>query len=89
MALERKSEALREVQVIINYHCHDTHFLWEALQACDTYCDCTGMLIPPDGNERLTVVGDAALKLALMEDWYHTGLIKGRAALVSHQCKPH
>ena len=77
MALEKKSKALSDVQAIIDYHCQDTDFLWEALQACGTHCDCTGMPTPPDGNKRLAVVGDAALKLALMEDWYHTGLVKG------------
>ena len=77
MLLERKAKTLRDVQHIINYQCYNTTFLWEALQAAGTQVDCTGRPTPADGNKRLAVVGDAALQLALMEDWYYTGLVKG------------
>ena len=72
MSDTRKAEAMEAVETIIQYHFKNKELLWEALQAAGASSSSTG-----DGNKRLAIVGDAVLKLALMEDWYPTETVKG------------
>ena len=37
-----------------------------------------------DGNRRLTLVGDAVLKLILIEEWYDSGRDQGLPPLITH-----
>lgn len=71
MATQQTAEAMTSVQAIISYHFKDLSLLIEAFQA-------SGPLVRPDsgwlkseGNKRLALLGDAALRLALLEPWYH------------------
>ncbi|KAG6997512.1 hypothetical protein G7Y79_00040g076770 [Physcia stellaris] len=70
MATQETAEAVTSVKAILGYHFTDLSLLIEALQA-------SGPLVRPDsgwlkseGNKRLALLGDAALRLALLEPWY-------------------
>lgn len=66
-----KDRYLREVQVIIGYTFRRPNLLWEALQASDS----TVTFIDPrpvrESNKRLALVGRAALKLMLANNWWY------------------
>ncbi|KAL8793143.1 MAG: hypothetical protein Q9195_004255 [Heterodermia aff. obscurata] len=75
-----KAQVLHDVQLTIGYQCINTDNLWTALQADGTKVDSENKPQPFRGNKRLAVVGDAVLKLALVEDWYPTGTPESRVA---------
>lgn len=54
----RDDARLKGAEEIINFHFADPSLLREALQAAG--------FITPDGNKKLAVIGDAALKLVLV-----------------------
>ena len=71
---------LANVQVIIGYTFSDPLLLRQALTAPGSHTN------PPDGNRRLALLGDAVLKLALLERWHQTpgatrGMVRCRGRL--------
>lgn len=64
------TNAVQGVEDIIDYHFAEPLILWEALQATGNGISCVGARSFADGNMRLAMVGDAILKLALLEEWY-------------------
>lgn len=56
------SERVSAVEKIIKYKFHDKALLVEALE-CPGACICT----PHQGNKRLALLGDAALRLTIFE----------------------
>ncbi|KAJ6093513.1 hypothetical protein N7486_008802 [Penicillium sp. IBT 16267x] len=57
------AERIRAVEVIINYEFYDKSLLMKALEAA-------GATIASQGNKRLTLIGDAALRLVIYEFGY-------------------
>lgn len=57
------AERTRAVEVIINYEFHDKSLLVKALEAA-------GATMASQGNKRLALIGDAALRLVLYEFGY-------------------
>lgn len=51
------------IRAIINYEFHDKSLLMKALEAA-------GATMASEGNKRLTLIGDAALRLVLYEVGY-------------------
>ena len=80
-----------KLQAITGYKFKNAQLGWEAVQApggitragetvhARTVKDPTavGFETLPDGNRRLAVVGDTALRLALCEDWYLGDEVRG------------
>ncbi|KAF3310051.1 hypothetical protein TWF173_010163 [Orbilia oligospora] len=65
------------VQKIIGYNFKDIHLLTEALEAAGRAVDHeTGSV---DGNKRLALVGDAVLRLILVDEWYSSKGSRGGA----------
>ena len=76
------SPANAAVQGIIGYHFKDSWLLTEALQAPGVY---TGTRVTTDGHRRLALLGDAVLKLALLDHWYAGGDSRGDSSPVGQQ----
>lgn len=70
MPLTPKHPTIEAVETIIQYSFNHTALLWEALQCSGIAFDSEGQTVPPGGNKRLAIIGDAVLRLALAEDWY-------------------
>ena len=82
---------VRKVQSKIGYNFKNAPYLWEALQApgsivrsgeiegAGTERHSVGFQRIPDGNRRLAVLGDAVLRLAIVEDWYKSEAVRGMA----------
>lgn len=64
-------EMVQAVETMTGYHFEDVTLLLEAFQAPKSL----GAL--PDGNKRLALFGDAALKLAFIGDWFEGGQPRG------------
>ena len=64
------TNAVQGVEAAINYHFTEPLILWEALQATGNGISSGGTRSFADGNKRLALVGDAILKVALLEEWY-------------------
>ena len=60
MPLLAINERIRAVEDIMNYEFHDKYHLVKALEAA-------GATMASQGNKRLALIGDAALRLALYE----------------------
>ena len=58
------------VEEAIAYQFNDPTILWEALQAAGSSVFIINGRRLIDGNKRLALLGDAILKVALVEDWY-------------------
>ena len=69
----------------IRYQSSDTDLIWEALQAAGSGVLSIGGRPLMDGNKRLALLGDASLKLALVEDWYGGVEARGTIALLCHK----
>lgn len=61
---------IHRVEDVIGYKFKDNDIVWEALQAAGSVVRQSGNRSFREGNKRLAIVGDAVLKLALVEDWY-------------------
>ena len=61
----------------IGYTFNDPLKLWEALQAAGSGNCLAGDRRFADGNKRLAMLGDAILKLVLVEDWYNSLFVRG------------
>lgn len=91
MALLRMAPTVRKVQSRIGYNFKHAPYLWEALQApgsvvrtgeiegAGTEHHSRGFQRLPDGNRRLALLGDAILRLAIVEDWYKGEAVRGMA----------
>ena len=77
MTSDQKAAAIRAVETLVQHKFHDTDLLWGALQTSKVSVDSTKAMLLPDGNRRLAIVGDAAMQLALAEDWYRTSASRG------------
>lgn len=73
---QEKADTLQAVEAILAYHFTDPTLLWTALQAAGSIYP--GEVVIKDGSKRLAILGDAVLKLVLVEDWYRSGAAKGR-----------
>ncbi len=62
--------AVQGVEATIGYQFIESLILWEALQATGNGISSVGTRSFADGNMRLALVGDAILKVALLEEWY-------------------
>ena len=91
MVALRMAPTVRKVQSRIGYKFNNAPYLWEALQAPGSIVrsgeiegagnerHSVGFQRYPDGNRRLAVLGDAVLRLALVEDWYKGEAVRGMA----------
>ena len=79
MASIHKTITIRAVESLIQYKFHNTDLLWEALHSRQIRIDSCGAAVPPDGNKRLAIIGDAVMQLALAEDWYKGVGSRGKA----------
>lgn len=77
MALSEKGIRIHAVETLIRYCFHDPALLWEALHGPTVIIDVAGAPVPRDGNKRLAIVGDAAIRLVLAETWYPGRTSKG------------
>ena len=73
-------EITSEVEEKLGYPFQNPEILWEALQAPGSI----GGNLPgrdlTDGNKRLALLGDAALKLVLLKRWYREGGSRGESS---------
>ena len=79
-----------KIEQIIGYKFKNSRYLWEAVQAPGSILRDDEVVGPgalqhsigfqrlPDGNRRLAVVGDTALKLALVADWVKGEEVRGQ-----------
>lgn len=67
-----------EVQSIIGYNFNSPKHLYEALRAARDRQANVGNECLADGNRRLAMIGDAAMKLALSLTWYETHDSRGK-----------
>ncbi|KAL9635981.1 MAG: hypothetical protein Q9164_003120 [Protoblastenia rupestris] len=82
------------LQKILRYKFTNASLLWEAVQAPGSIVKTgeittagleyhsEGFQSMPDGNKRLAVVGDVALKMALVEEWYMSGKSRERVSRI-------
>ena len=75
-----KNEAIIAVEEIIGYSFNDANCLWEALQAPGSGVFQAGHRAIPEGNKRLALVGDAAIKKIIVDDWFLTDHPRGNMA---------
>ena len=88
----RMAPTIRQVQTRIRYDFKEARYIWAALQAPGSVVrsgellqdagvshHSVGFQRVPDGNRRLAVLGDAVLKLSLVEDWYGGKATRGMA----------
>lgn len=68
MPLTPKHPTIEAVESLIQYRFNHTALLWEALQCAGLVFDTELQPVPPGGNKRLAIIGDAVLRLALAED---------------------
>ena len=72
MAQINKAAMIKGVQTIFDYVFQDASVLWEALQAPGSISyDADGRNFS-NGNKRLALLGDAILKVGLLDEWYTT-----------------
>ena len=93
MSVLSMGPTIRRAQLSIGYNFKNTQYLWEALQApgsvvrsgsvegVGTEYHSVGFRRFPDGNRRLAILGDTVLKLALVENWYRGGEVRGMYGL--------
>ena len=81
-----------KLQAITGYKFKNAQLGWESVQAPGAitrtgetlhartvkHPEKVGFETLPDGNKRLAVVGDTALRLALCEDWYLGDEVRGK-----------
>ena len=77
MALSEKKVRIHAVYTLIRYRFHDPAILWEALQGPNVTIDVSGTPVPRDGNKRLAIVGDSAIRVVLAGTWYPGRTSKG------------
>ena len=88
MAEERMLHKTGRVETIIGYSFTDPLILWEALQATGSGIYSAGNRRFPEGNKRLSMLGNAVLKLVLVEDWYGTLEVRGKLPFLATTVAP-
>ena len=88
MATNQMLYKTRGVEDIIGYSFNDPLILWEALQAAGSGIRSAGDRHFADGNKRLAMLGDAILKLVLVEDWYGSLDVRGISPFLSTTVAP-
>lgn len=78
MALTQREATIEAVESIIQYKFTNSSLLWEALHTNSQHPTIGGQPIPPDGNKRLAIVGDAVMQLVLAADWYRGSTNRGK-----------
>ena len=71
------TNTIADIHAIIGHHFNDPTILTEALQAAGSSVRYAGTRPIPDGNKRLALIGDAVLKVALLDHWYQGGAPRG------------
>ena len=91
-----KAPTIRKLQSKIGYIFKNPQYLWEAVQApgsvshpdevldAGTERHSAGFPNLPEGNKRLALLGDTAMKMALIEDWYKGQESRGMAMSISN-----
>lgn len=70
--MSSKQQAITAVQNILQYIFEDQQLLWLALQAAGSGIG------PTDGNKKLAMIGDAVMKLVILDDLYSDANPRGR-----------
>ena len=73
--------AINDVQAILGYDFRNPQLLLEALKTAGSGFNLRQGSAGLDGNKRVAQVGSAILKLAILDDWYHSGATRGNADL--------
>lgn len=76
------AEITQEVETRIGYPFKNPGILWEALQAPGSPGNYLRGRNLTDGNRRLALLGDTALKLVLLKRWYREGDNRGKFILI-------
>ena len=88
MATTQMLYKTRGVEAIIGYSFTDPLILWEALQAAGSGICSAGTRRFADGNKRLAMLGDAILKLVLVQEWYGSSDVRGILPFLSTTVAP-
>jgi ribonuclease-3 len=57
----------------LHYTFHGTHLLEEAFIADGAVKSRNDLDGPPSGNKRLALIGDAVIRLSVLEEWFLSG----------------
>ena len=91
MNILRMAPTVRTLQSKIGYEFRNAQYLWEAVQApgsiirdgevtgAGTERHSIGFQRFPDGNRRLAILGDAVLRVVIVDDWYKGTAVRGMA----------
>ncbi|EAT90239.1 hypothetical protein HBI56_046690 [Parastagonospora nodorum] len=63
----------KSIQDCVDYHFHDSTLLKEAFLASGAPISNKDIEGPVKGNKRLALVGDAVLRLAVLDEWFESG----------------
>ncbi|KAH4303317.1 hypothetical protein HBH64_074150 [Parastagonospora nodorum] len=63
----------KSIQDRVDYHFHDSTLLREAFLAAGAPISSKDIEGPVKGNKRLALVGDAVLRLAVLDEWFESG----------------
>jgi ribonuclease-3 len=72
-SMRQRHRNLEAIESIIDYRFAKSQLLEEALQAAGSAMSNTSLTGDRHGNKRLALVGDAVIRLALLDPWYATG----------------
>jgi len=78
MATPDTLSAVNDLQTVLAYQFTNSKYLHEALRAAGSGHGATTSSI--DGNKRLAHLGDAIMKVAVLEVWYASGAERGLSA---------
>ena len=85
-AMSVTSMAISSVEAILGYKFTDTNCLLEALNAPGSGVSTAGNRRFSDGNKRLALKGDAAIRNVIVEDWFSTNLPRGKVPVRRKAC---
>ncbi|KAK3080992.1 hypothetical protein LTS18_011228 [Coniosporium uncinatum] len=72
-AMTMPHHARQAIEAMLAYQFKNPDLLWEALQAAGScVTNIGGRRLFNDGNKRLALVGDAAMRATLLDTWYQT-----------------
>lgn len=71
--------SLESLQARLHYSFKDASLLEEALTAAGAAVSSSEMDEPVSGNKRLALIGDAVLRLSVLDDWYPCGSSTGKS----------
>lgn len=70
----------------LDYHFKNSALLEEAFRAAGASVSRADIEGPKDGNKRLALVGDAALRLAVLDEWFEDVTDIGMNVLYQRAC---